>query len=92
MSGRGLWLHPDEHCLVLAVRRSAFARALRLKGPHDTSHVVGQVRAMLQDEAPSSGTASEPTDDTGATETGTTDTGTTDREQNADEHPMSTQR
>lgn len=92
MSGRGLWLHPDEHCLVLAVSRSAFARALRLTGPHDASQVVGQVRAMLQDGAPSPGPASEPADDTSATETDTTETGTTDREQNADEHPMSTQR
>lgn len=51
LPGRGLWLHPDEHCLVLAQRRSAFARALRLTGPSDTSSVIGQVRAMLQDGA-----------------------------------------
>ena len=29
MPGRGAWLHPDIACLDLAVRRRAFARALR---------------------------------------------------------------
>lgn len=27
--GRGAWLHPDPDCLAEAVRRRAFARALR---------------------------------------------------------------
>jgi len=51
LPGRGLWLHPDEHCLVLAQRRAAFVRALRLAGPVDVSRVGDQVRAMLQDGA-----------------------------------------
>ena len=29
LPGRGAWLHPDIACLDLAVRRRAFARALR---------------------------------------------------------------
>ncbi|SNT05751.1 hypothetical protein SAMN06309944_1895 [Micrococcales bacterium KH10] len=37
MSGRGAWLH--EHCLEKALTRRAFARALRLTGPVDTSEI-----------------------------------------------------
>ncbi|MFC6009420.1 YlxR family protein [Angustibacter luteus] len=29
LPGRGAWLHPDEDCWQLALRRSAFGRALR---------------------------------------------------------------
>lgn len=29
LPGRGAWLHPDVACLDLALRRKAFARALR---------------------------------------------------------------
>jgi hypothetical protein len=29
LAGRGAWVHPDPACLDLAVRRRAFARALR---------------------------------------------------------------
>ncbi|MFJ5955757.1 YlxR family protein [Paenarthrobacter sp. NPDC092416] len=28
MAGRGAWLHPNEKCLALAVKRRAFGRAL----------------------------------------------------------------
>jgi len=38
--GRGAWLHPDDRCLSAAIRRRAFARALRIDGPPDTSEVV----------------------------------------------------
>ena len=38
--GRGAWLHPDDHCLAAAIRRRAFARALRIPGTPDTSAVV----------------------------------------------------
>ena len=31
LPGRGAWLHPTPECLDLAVRRSAFGRALRVK-------------------------------------------------------------
>jgi uncharacterized protein len=45
LPGRGAWLHPSPDCLDLAVRRRAFARALRVPGPLDTTAlavVVGQ--------------------------------------------------
>ena len=35
--GRGAWLHPDDGCLTAAIRRRAFARALRITGSPDTS-------------------------------------------------------
>lgn len=35
--GRGAWLHPVDRCLAAAVRRQAFARALRITGSPDTS-------------------------------------------------------
>ena len=35
--GRGAWLHPSPDCLDLALRRRAFARALRVAGPLDTT-------------------------------------------------------
>jgi uncharacterized protein len=37
--GRGAWLHRDRGCVELAERRKAFARALRLAGPVDTTAV-----------------------------------------------------
>lgn len=90
MPGRGLWLHPDEQCLELAVRRSAFARATRPRGPADTTSVVRTLRAVMQDGArpprPSTGRGTstpEPTDGPGAT---------TESGPNADDHTMSTQR
>ena len=43
-AGRGAWLHPDPHCLDLAVRRRALPRALRVPGPLD----VTAVRAELE--------------------------------------------
>jgi uncharacterized protein len=39
LGGRGAWLHRDPACLELAVRRRAFARALRLSGPLDPEPV-----------------------------------------------------
>jgi uncharacterized protein len=33
MPGRGAWLHPTGNCVELAVRRRAFARALRVPAP-----------------------------------------------------------
>ncbi|MGV0992719.1 MAG: YlxR family protein [Mycobacterium sp.] len=38
--GRGAWLHPDDRCLAAAIRRRAFARALRIAGSPETSAVV----------------------------------------------------
>jgi len=40
LPGRGAWLHPDQKCLREAIRRRAFARALRITGTPDTSAVV----------------------------------------------------
>jgi predicted RNA-binding protein YlxR (DUF448 family) len=37
MPGRGANLHPDTRCLTEALRRRAFARALRVEGPLDVS-------------------------------------------------------
>lgn len=39
MPGRGAHLHPRQGCLDQAVRRKAFARALRLEGAIDVSAV-----------------------------------------------------
>ena len=40
LPGRGAWLHSDQQCLHVAIRRRAFARALRITGSPDTSAVV----------------------------------------------------
>ncbi|WEH39387.1 YlxR family protein [Streptomyces sp. NBC_01218] len=37
LPGRGAYLHPASVCLDLAVRRRAFPRAFKAKGPFDTS-------------------------------------------------------
>ncbi|WP_284979964.1 YlxR family protein [Arthrobacter sp. fls2-241-R2A-200] len=37
MAGRGAWLHPNDKCLALAIKRRAFGRALR--GAGDTAAV-----------------------------------------------------
>jgi len=43
LAGRGAWVHPDPACLDLAVRRRAFARALR----SDVAPDVTAVRAEI---------------------------------------------
>jgi uncharacterized protein len=40
LPGRGAWVHPDQQCLHVAIRRRAFGRALRITGSPDTSAVV----------------------------------------------------
>ena len=35
LGGRGAWLHPERDCFEQAVRRRAFARALRVQAPID---------------------------------------------------------
>ncbi|NMH92916.1 YlxR family protein [Pseudonocardia bannensis] len=52
LPGRGAWLHPDLECLGRAERRSAFPRALRVRGPLD----VSEVRSHLQPGCSTSGT------------------------------------
>ena len=51
LPGRGASVHPVAECLVLAERRRAFPRALRVPGPLD----ITPLRAYL--EAPSQGSA-----------------------------------
>jgi hypothetical protein len=43
LPGRGAWLHPDQQCVQVAVKRRAFVRALRLTGSPDTSAVIEYV-------------------------------------------------
>ena len=43
LPGRGAWLHPAPGCVHKAVRRQAFARALRITASPDTSAVVEYV-------------------------------------------------
>nr|WP_199178106.1 YlxR family protein [Mycobacterium sp. QGD 101] len=40
LPGRGAWLHPNQLCLDAAIRRRAFARALRITGSPDLSAVI----------------------------------------------------
>ncbi|WP_232375181.1 DUF448 domain-containing protein [Mycolicibacterium mengxianglii] len=46
LPGRGAWLHPDPECAHAAIRRRAFARALRITSPPDTSAVVEYVGSV----------------------------------------------
>ncbi|KHO22274.1 hypothetical protein A5761_01545 [Mycolicibacterium setense] len=49
LPGRGAWLHPDQQCAQMAVRRRAFVRALRLTGSPDTSAVIEYVERIAED-------------------------------------------
>ncbi|WP_081581415.1 YlxR family protein [Timonella senegalensis] len=45
LPGRGSWLHPQQSCLDVAVKRRAFSRALRTHGEvdlHDVREYVAQ--------------------------------------------------
>ncbi|GAB2671751.1 YlxR family protein [Gordonia jinhuaensis] len=42
MPGRGAWLHPSEDCLSSAVRRRAFATALRVGGLAVDTQAIGR--------------------------------------------------
>ena len=46
-AGRGAWLHPDLNCLDKAERRRAFARALRVPGPLDTSSLRSDLEQLV---------------------------------------------
>ncbi|WP_102191847.1 YlxR family protein [Microbacterium aurantiacum] len=39
LPGRGAWLHPTQECMDAALRRRAFARALRVSAPLDTQTI-----------------------------------------------------
>lgn len=43
LPGRGAWIHRTPACLGLAIRRRAFARALRVPGPVDVTDVEALV-------------------------------------------------
>jgi len=54
MAGRGAWVHLDQQCVEFAVRRRAFARALRVPGAVDPAAVSAYVyQHQLQYGAPS---------------------------------------
>jgi len=40
LPGRGAWLHPTTSCFESAVKRRAFARALRVEPPLDTGSLL----------------------------------------------------
>ncbi|MBP7971280.1 MAG: YlxR family protein [Candidatus Nanopelagicales bacterium] len=51
LPGRGAYLHSTPNCLESAIRRKAFARALRQRSPLDTEpvqHYVSQVNPSAQ--------------------------------------------
>jgi hypothetical protein len=51
LPGRGAWLHPDPVCLDAAIRRRAFARALRITGSPDITAVLEHVGAVSSTDA-----------------------------------------
>ncbi|HEY2085958.1 MAG TPA: YlxR family protein [Mycobacterium sp.] len=48
LPGRGAWLHPVPQCAREAIRRRAFARALRIAGAPDTSAVVEHIELSMR--------------------------------------------
>ncbi|WP_078500624.1 YlxR family protein [Wenjunlia vitaminophila] len=55
LPGRGAYVHPDEACLDLAVRRRSLPRALRARGPLTIGRLrewVERHQAPPQSEAP----------------------------------------
>ena len=46
LPGRGAWVHLEQDCLALAVRRRALPRALRVPGPLDVTAVEEQIEVL----------------------------------------------
>lgn len=46
LGGRGAWLHTDPDCVEQAVRRRAFARALRVGAPVDLSPLTAYLDGL----------------------------------------------
>ncbi|HME75159.1 MAG TPA: DUF448 domain-containing protein [Mycobacterium sp.] len=46
LPGRGAWLHPTRKCAQEAIRRRAFARALRIAGAPDASAVIEHIESL----------------------------------------------
>ncbi|HET7668016.1 MAG TPA: YlxR family protein [Mycobacterium sp.] len=59
LPGRGAWLHPTRACLDAAIRRRAFARALRITGSPDITAVVEHFTGVEALEPPGNRTGSE---------------------------------
>ena len=58
LPGRGAWLHPAPQCAREAIRRRAFARALRITGSPDTSAVVEHLEFLDSPDHPGNRTGS----------------------------------
>jgi uncharacterized protein len=52
LPGRGAWLHPLLQCAAQAIRRRAFARALRIAGSPDTSGLVEHIEFLGSPDHP----------------------------------------
>jgi predicted RNA-binding protein YlxR (DUF448 family) len=52
LPGRGAYVHPAVVCLDLAVRRRAFPRAFKVKGPLDSAELRRAVEAITATAAP----------------------------------------
>jgi predicted RNA-binding protein YlxR (DUF448 family) len=59
LPGRGAWLHPDPQCLDAAIRRRAFARALRIAGSPDITAVLEHFEKSEHPTTPVKRTGSE---------------------------------
>jgi predicted RNA-binding protein YlxR (DUF448 family) len=59
LPGRGAWLHPERACLDAAIRRRAFARALRITGSPDITAVVEHFEQSERPTTPVKRTGSE---------------------------------
>jgi uncharacterized protein len=59
LPGRGAWLHPDPQCLDAAIRRRAFARALRITGSPNVTAVLEHFSAAETLDAHGNRTGSE---------------------------------
>jgi uncharacterized protein len=59
LPGRGAWLHPERACLDAAIRRRAFARALRIAGSPDITAVVAHFEQSEHPTTPVKRTGSE---------------------------------
>ena len=59
LPGRGAWLHPEQACLDAAIRRRAFARALRITGSPDITAVVEHFEQSEHPTTPVKRTGSE---------------------------------
>jgi predicted RNA-binding protein YlxR (DUF448 family) len=58
LPGRGAWLHPTPQCAKEAIRRRAFARALRIAGAPDTSAVIEHIELLDVPALPANRTGS----------------------------------